>query len=341
MRRWAPLLLLIFAPGLAWAAEPSSEEATPDQLKIYDEIEVTDRASDMLGAADSAGEGVTDSARVRGGDLLAAIEYGTADGPWERLDNFRKHNGVLRWNHGDAGRGFTLTAMGYDGRWSSTDQIPARAVRDGSIGRYGSFDTTDGGRSHRYSLSAELRRGSGSALTRTTAYVARYGLDLFSNFTYFLDDPENGDQFEQTDDRTVAGFQVERQRMSSWRGREVETTFGLQARGDDIANGLFHTRERRRLETTRQDDVQEVLAGPYAQARVRWNPWLRTVAGLRADWFHADVESNLAATSDPVPSSRTPACAPAPRRSSMRGSATASSAVCLWRSKSSTFSTKR
>jgi outer membrane receptor protein involved in Fe transport len=130
-----------------------------------------------------------------------------------------------------------------------------------------------------------------------SGYLLRYGLDLFSNFTYFLDDPVNGDQFEQTDDRTVAGFRMERQWLSSWGGREVETSVGLQARGDDIENGLFHTRERVRLETTRRDGVAQVLAGPYAQARVRWNPWLRTVAGLRADYFHADVESDLAVNS--------------------------------------------
>ncbi len=237
---------------------------------------------------------VADSAKVRGGDLLGAVEYGTNDGPWKLPEDFRKLNGVLRWNRGDAARGFTLTAMGYDGRWNSTDQIPERGVREGTLDRYGFVDGSDGGRSHRYSLSAELRRGSAEALTRANAYVLRYGLELFSNFTYFLDDPENGDQFEQQDDRTVAGFQVERQRLSNWRGREIETTWGFQARGDDITNGLFHTRERQRLSTTRQDEVREILAGPFAQARVSWTPWLRTVAGLRADYLHADVDSDLA-----------------------------------------------
>ena len=240
---------------------------------------------------------VADSARVKGGDLLGAIEYGTNDGPWKRPDDFRKVNGVLRWSQGDAARGFTLTAMGYDGRWSSTDQIPERAVAEGLIDRYGSIDASDGGRSHRYSLSAEVRRGSGTALTRASVYVVGYGLDLFSDFTYFLDDPVNGDQFEQTDERTVTGFQVERQWVSTWSGREVESSVGFQARGDDIANGLFHTRDRLRLSTTRRDDVLEILAGPSAQARVRWTRWLRTVTGLRADYLHADVESNLAANS--------------------------------------------
>ena len=238
-----------------------------------------------------------DAIRFQDSELLGAVEYGGNDGPWDRPDDFRKLNGVLRWNRGDAVSGLTVTAMGYDGQWNSTDQIPERAVREHIIGRYGLIDPTNGGRSHRYSLSAELRRSSTSSLTRASAYVVRYGLDLFSNFTYFLDDPENGDQFEQVDDRTVAGFQVERQWLSSWRGREIETFTGFQARSDDIANGLFHTRERFRLSTTRQDDVREVLASPFGQARIRWTPWLRTVAGLRADYLHADVESNLAANS--------------------------------------------
>ncbi|HEY9420006.1 MAG TPA: TonB-dependent receptor [Thermoanaerobaculia bacterium] len=240
---------------------------------------------------------VADSGSFRGGELLGAVEYGSNDGPWERPEDFRKLNGVLRWNRGDAANGFTLTAMGYDGRWDSTDQIPARAVQEGLIGRYGLIDSSDGGDSQRYSVSAELRRGRETALTRIQAYALRYGLDLFSNFTYFLDDPENGDQFEQVDDRNVAGFQVERQWGWDWSGREVEAAVGVQARVDDISNGLFHTRERQRLATTRRDDVRQVGAGPYAQARVRWNPWLRTVTGLRADYFHADVESDLAVNS--------------------------------------------
>lgn len=240
---------------------------------------------------------VADSVKAGGGDLLGAVEYNQDDGPWDRPDDFRKVNGLLRWSRGDAANGFTVTAMGYDGRWNSTDQIPERAVREGLIGRFGLIDPTNGGDSHRYSLSAELRRGSGFSLTKVNAYVLQYELDLFSNFTYFLDDSENGDQFEQTDDRVVAGFAAERQWAFTRGGREIEMTMGLQARGDDIENGLFHTARRQRLGTTRADDVQQVLAGPYAQARVRWLPWLRTVTGLRADYYHADVRSHLAVNS--------------------------------------------
>lgn len=236
---------------------------------------------------------VADSMKLGGGEVLGAVEGMENDGPWDRPDDFRKVNGLVRFNQGNAFKGFTITAMGYDGRWSATDQIPLRAVEQGLISRFGNLDSSDGGSSHRYSLSADLRRGDDRSLTRWRAYALDYDLSLFSNFTFFLDDPENGDQFEQADDRSVFGFQVERQWMAEWWGREVELTAGLQARGDDIRNGLFHTRERARLSTTREDRVHQLGGGPFAQARVRWSPWLRTVAGLRLDGYRAEVDSNL------------------------------------------------
>lgn len=236
---------------------------------------------------------VADSIQAGGGQLLGALEGLRNDGPWDLPEDYRKVNGLLRYSRGDGARGFTVTAMGYGGRWNASDQIPRRAVEQGLISRFGTIDPTDRGSSHRYSLSAELRRGDARSLTRVSAYALDYELSLFSNFTWFLDDPVNGDQFEQADDRFVAGFEVERQWALAWREREVEIGAGLQARGDDISNGLFHTRERERLSTTRQDEVRQLGAGPYVQARVRWSPWLRTVAGLRADAYRAEVESSL------------------------------------------------
>ncbi len=127
--------------------------------------------------------------------------------------------------------------------------------------------------------------------------MLRYGLNLFSDFTYFLDDPVNGDQFEQLDHRTVTGFQLSRQWALTLGGHQVETSAGLQVRNDAIGNGLLHTRDQQFLSTTRRDDIEQVSGGPYAQARVVWTPWLRTETGLRADEYYADVRSDLAANS--------------------------------------------
>ena len=243
---------------------------------------------------------VADSFEAAGGTLLGGLELQRYDGPWERPDGYEKANGVLRWTRGDAADGVTVSLLGYDGTWDSTDQIPRRAVEAGALGRFGLVDDTDGGRSSRASLSAEWRRGRGDALTRVRGYVLTYDLQLFSNFTYFLDDPENGDQFEQRDDRRVAGLDLTRDWVGSpaWLGgREVESSAGLQVRYDDIANGLYSTRARQRLAVTREDDIGQLQAGLFYQARMRWSPRVRTAAGLRVDSWRADVASNLAANS--------------------------------------------
>ncbi len=236
-----------------------------------------------------------------GGTLLGGLELQRYDGPWERKDGYEKANGVLRWNRGDAANGLTVSLLGSDGTWDSSDQIPRREVEEGRLGRFGLIDDTDGGSSSRSSLSAEWRRGSGNALTRVRGYALVYDLQLFSNFTYFLDDPENGDQFEQADDRRVAGFDLSRDWSQAWGGlfggREVESSAGVQVRYDDIANGLYHTRARQRLAVTREDEIGQLQGGLFYQARVRWAPKVRTVAGLRADYWRADVDSNLAANS--------------------------------------------
>lgn len=225
---------------------------------------------------------------VAGGDLLGALEVFHNDGPWRHPDDYRKLNAVTRWGRNGANSGYRLTAMAYSGRWNSTDQVASRSVGEGLIDRFGSLDPSDGGRSHRFSLSGDWQQFDSHSFTQATAYVERYDLNLFSNFTYFLDDSVNGDQFEQADRRVVTGLRASRSWKTTRAGREIEYKIGLQSRLDDISPvGLYHTREQERLSTTREDRVVQASAAPYAQATIPWTPWLRSTAGLRADgyWF--------------------------------------------------------
>ena len=241
---------------------------------------------------------VAASPSVGRGHLLAAVEVQQNDGPWERPDDFRKINGLLRYSRGDALNGSAFTFMGYDGKWNSTDQIPARAIDSGALDRFGTIDDTDGGNSYRYSGSFEWQRSRGNTNTKVTAFGLAYDLDLFSNFTYFLEDPENGDQFRQADHRYVTGARVTHRRISTWSGRSVQNTIGLQLRNDNITNvSLYHTRARQLLDVVREDDVLQTSVSAYAQNEVQWTPWLRTMAGLRVDGYRFDVEASEPANS--------------------------------------------
>ncbi|PYQ69452.1 MAG: TonB-dependent receptor, partial [Acidobacteria bacterium] len=156
------------------------------------------------------------SPQVGSGHLVAALEVAHNDGPWVHPDDFQKVNGVWRYSQGDVINGWAVTAMGYHGRWNSTDQVAQRAIASGAIDRLGAIDPTDGGRTYRYSGSLDWQHGSSHTLTKITAYSLGYDLDLFSNFTYYLNDPVHGDQIEQADHRFVAGGKIVHRRRGRW-----------------------------------------------------------------------------------------------------------------------------
>jgi hypothetical protein len=161
------------------------------------------------------------------------------------------------------------------------------------IGRFGNLDPSDGGRTYRYSLTADAQRSSANASTRVTAFTMRYGLNLFSNFTYFLDDPVNGDQIEQADRRWTSGVRVNHRRLTHVFGRHVELAAGGQVRHDAVGEiGLHRTVERRRRESVRDDTLDQTMIGLFGQGEIEWSRVFRTTLGLRGDVYSFDVESS-------------------------------------------------
>jgi hypothetical protein len=233
------------------------------------------------------------SPEVGRGNLVYGLEYQQSDGPWERPNRFAKYNGVLRYAQGTPANGFNVTAMGYKADWNATDQIPQRAVDSGLIGLFGTLDPTDGGDQYRYSLSGEWRQSEGNISRAASLYAIKSKLNLFSNFTYFLDNPVNGDQFQQAEERVVLGGEASQTWFTHWGDRHMWNTLGLQLRGDRLRPvALYSTEARQRLSTTREDRVNVASVSPYFSNTVEWTSWFRTIAGVRADFFSFDVDSN-------------------------------------------------
>ena len=231
--------------------------------------------------------------------LTYAFEYNYYDGPWVKPENFSRGNVLLRYFDGSGDDHFSLTFMGYKARWDSSDQVAARAIRSGLIDRFGSLDDTTGGDSQRYSLNAVWQHQEGNTTTKANLYAIYYDLDLYSDFTYFLDNPTRGDQFNQTEKRWVFGGNIAR----TWEhqtlfGKEAHFTVGVQTRHDVIDPiGLYKTADRQRLSTVREDSVYEASVGAFADSTVHWADKFRTNIGLRGDLFFFDTSSNLAANS--------------------------------------------
>jgi len=235
---------------------------------------------------------IADSLSLPGGELLYAGELTHEDGPWEVEQDFDKRNGLLRWSTGDQARGSTWTLSAYDGEWTATDQIPERALDQGLVDRFGSLDPTSGGESARTTLGASWWAERDQDSWRITAYTFTYDLDLFSNFTYALDDVANGDQFLQRDERWVQGVEGEYAWSTEGDSTFGENRIGFQVRNDRIDNGLFHTSQRRILTTVREDEILETSLGLYAVNETSWSDVLRGTVGVRASLYHFDVESD-------------------------------------------------
>ncbi|HMF93931.1 MAG TPA: TonB-dependent receptor [Vicinamibacterales bacterium] len=232
------------------------------------------------------------SPKLAAGHVIAALEAEHNDGPWIRPDDFRKINGVLRYSRGDTVNGFAVTGLAYHATWHATDQVPQRAIDQGLIDRFGTIDPTDGGDGSRFSGSLEWQRTRNAATTKVIAYGLRSDLNLFSNFTLFLNDPAHGDQIHQSDHRFVTGATVSYRRIDRWGTRQLQNTVGVQVRNDDITSvGLAHTEARRPLDTIRQDGVLQTSGAVYGQSDISWAPWLRTLAGARVDGYRFRVDS--------------------------------------------------
>ena len=222
--------------------------------------------------------------------LTYALEYQHSDGPWDVPSNFVKWNGLLRYAQPLA------RPPGADGdglqRQLELNRPCAALIDSGLIGRFGTLDASDGGISSRYSLSADFSAPLAGGEFQTTAYWFRYRLNLYSNFSFFLNGPVNGDQFEQADDRNVVGWTGEWTKRATLWGRPTLNTLGYELRQDRIKPvGLYATRQRERLSTTRLDDVIESSAGVFASNDTQWTEGLRSIVGLRYDRYRFDVTS--------------------------------------------------
>ena len=227
------------------------------------------------------------------GKLLYGVELAHSDGPWVDPDNYKKINGIVRYSQQIGQNDFSIETMAYWGVWHATNQDADRAIDEDLITRYGTLDTTDQGSSYRYSLSGQWQHTAESSVTKASAYVISYGMDLYNDFTYFLD-PVNGDQFHQKDRRIISGVKASQTWLNKLFGHDMDNTIGLQVRDDNITPvALYSTDSTDYVSTSSQDHVSITNVALYLQNGFKWAEKFRTVAGLRYDYFHWNVNANL------------------------------------------------
>jgi outer membrane receptor protein involved in Fe transport len=220
--------------------------------------------------------------------VLAALEIKRYDGPWVLEQNLEKTNALVKVNHDRGPWEFEASFRAYESEWIATDQVPLRAVTSGLIDRFGFIDDDLGGETSRYGFNSDVSYTHGSGdQTQLEFYFVDYDFELFSNFTYFLDDPVNGDEFEQVDTRRYYGGGLKHIKSLTDR---LNAVAGVDLRYDDITDvGLFRTAGRERLSTVRQDQIEQFSVGGWVELEYSPTDNLRATLGLRGDFFSADV----------------------------------------------------
>lgn len=239
---------------------------------------------------------------------VMAGEVAAGDGPFLNPEELRRFNVFGRATH-DFGHGsnMSLTWMSYGSHWNGSGQIPARAVcgegEPGSpppetygepcIDHFGTVDPSEGGASQRHQASLRYSTNDHDGELSALLYWVKYRFTLFSNFTFYADDPVRGDAIEQDDDRGIIGSDLRMTRHLHYGPLRLATTLGIQARADSITNSLWHSAGRERLEPRVQTDITQSEVGLFGEVDVRLSRALRFVAGLRGDRIDVAVEDRL------------------------------------------------
>jgi outer membrane receptor protein involved in Fe transport len=240
-----------------------------------------------------------------GDRLSAAGEISHLDGPFDPPNNFRKIAGEVRYASGTATDGFSLMAMYYKGQGRFTTDQPERAVAEGLINRFGTLDPSDGQFSERESLDGHYAKSGDDWQLDVSGYGIHSLQTLWNDFTHLLFDPINGDQEQQSEDRTTVGGQATLAYHTRVFGLANDVLVGVQGRYDDIYTDKRHTRQRQVLDycenatglysvgdtACNADAVQLGDTGVFAQTTTHWLSWLRSLVGVRQEFYNGTDRS--------------------------------------------------
>ncbi len=225
-----------------------------------------------------------------------ATEFTQFDGPFETPQNFSRVNLFGKYTTWlkDASK-FSISASHFTSVWDASGQIPQRAVDNGSITRFGAIDATEGGQTSRTNINASaLKIIDDNTFIKSNVFYSNYNFELFSNFTFFLEDPINGDQIKQKEQRNIFGLNSEITKKFTFSSSEALLKSGVGIRADFVDDvELSHTLNRRTtLNTIQLGDVKESNSFAYASLDYTIGKWT-IIPGVRVDHFKFNYVDKL------------------------------------------------
>ncbi len=231
-------------------------------------------------------------------DAYIASEYFISDGPFDSPQNFNRLNLLGKYSTQLGDDFLTIQASTFTSKWDASGQIPLRAIESGQIGRFGAIDDTEGGETSRNNFLIDYVSTLGNGdFVSTKAFVSTYDFELYSNFTFFLEDPINGDQIRQREARTIYGIQTDYNHGTNLFSGDLTIVGGGGFRYDDI-NGVELSQTRNRtetLDTLALADVDEFNGFLFSNFTWDHKNWMIN-AGVRLDQFRFEEVDFLASS---------------------------------------------
>ena len=230
-----------------------------------------------------------------------ASEFFYSDGPTENKQQFNRFNIFGKYNNAlSAKTNFILAASAFKSKWDASGQIPERAVADGTITRFGSIDPSEGGNTERYNVNLIVdHKYNNGATWKNQFFYNRYKFNLYSNFTFFLNDAVNGDGIQQQEARNLFGFVSTLNEKRFYRNAVLISTDGVGIRYDATNNSrLANVVKRRFLSNVKLGDVKETNAYAFTQQQLSIGKW-ELEAGVRFDYFNFNYFDKLEDTKLP------------------------------------------
>lgn len=228
-------------------------------------------------------------------NAYVAAEYNYTDGFFESSLNFKRINVFGKYNaHLSDKNLLSFTSSYFTSNWNASGQLPLRAIEANEISPYGSIDNSEGGITSRTNVNLKLTSTwHRNASFINQLYYSKNLFQLFSNFTFFMNDPENGDEIKQWENRDLFGYKGTYKRQDSVMRTLLQTEIGATTRTDVLDRGRDHVKRRDFLSTDAYNGATITNYSFYMDENWRMHPKWNINIGIRHDLFDFQYTDKL------------------------------------------------